>query len=121
MGGGVTLELPQRSLFTEDWQELKRLSLGEKELREELEGLAQSQGNPFLLYQAELEPGLDLPTHAHAESRALAVTRGGMKVYAGGHLYELSPGDVLIVPPLPPHRIEADPEQGVAYTVITRR
>lgn len=121
MGGGVTLELPQRSLFTKDWHELKQISLGEKELKEELERLAKTQGNPFLLYQAELEPGLDLPTHAHAESRALAVTRGEMKVYAEGHIYELGPGDVLIVPSLTPHRIEASPEEGVAYMVITRR
>jgi len=68
------------------------------------------KGDRITLAVVDLEPGVDVPTHQHANEQVGFVLWGTMTMTIGGETRELSAGETYVIPSDVPHGGAAGPE-----------
>ena len=66
-------------------------------------------GAEATLAQIELEPGVDVPEHAHINEQIGILLGGSMTFRIGGESRDLRPGGTWIIPAQVPHSVRAGP------------
>ena len=59
---------------------------------------------PFAVYKNRNKNTANLYSHYHKEIELITVIEGGVDFYIGSDLYQMKPGDVLVIPPYAVHR-----------------
>jgi quercetin dioxygenase-like cupin family protein len=75
-------------------------------------------GDKATLAQIELEPGVDVPEHAHVNEQIGVLLGGSMTFRIGGESRELEPGGTWIIPADVPHSVTAGPEGATLIEVF---
>jgi quercetin dioxygenase-like cupin family protein len=76
-------------------------------------------GRQITLAVVEVDPGADLPEHAHDNEQAGIVIRGSLTLRVGGEERTLSPGGTYVIPSGTPHAGRGGPEGAVVIDVFT--
>ena len=64
------------------------------------------------------EPGAVGPPHLHDREEVMVQLSGSARVAVGGEVFELSPGDALIVAPNAEHRVEGVGDSGGEWLIV---
>ena len=64
-------------------------------------------GRHITLAIVELDPGVDMPEYRHPNEQVGIVVRGEFTFIVGGETRVRRPGDMWVIPPDVPHRVES--------------
>ena len=76
-------------------------------------------GQGITLAVVEVDPGADLPEHAHANEQAGIVIQGSLALRVGGEERTLAAGGTYVIPSGTPHSGRGGPEGAVVVDVFT--
>lgn len=76
-------------------------------------------GREATLAQIEIEPGADVPEHAHVNEQIGILVGGSMRFRIGDEERELRPGDGWVIPAHVPHAVAAGPEGAVLFELFS--